>query len=64
MEGYYRYTFHLTLPQRFKRVNEQQSYVTKLRQIPRYFISNIFGGLVDAAESIPQTPAVESYAVK
>jgi hypothetical protein len=55
---------HLASPQRLRRVNEQQSYVTKLRQIPNNFISNIVGGLVEAAESVSQTPAVESYAVK
>jgi hypothetical protein len=64
MEEYCRYTFHLALAQRLRKANEQQSYVTKLRQIPKYFISNIVGGLVEAAESILQTPAVESHAVK
>jgi hypothetical protein len=64
MEDYYRYTFHLTLPQRLSRVNGQQSYITKLHQIPKYFISNIAGGLVAEVDSIPQTPVVELYAVQ
>jgi hypothetical protein len=64
MEDYCRCTFHSALPQRLRRVNEQQSCVTKLRQIPKYFISNIVGGLVEAAESIPLTRVVESYAVE
>jgi hypothetical protein len=46
------------------RVNGQQDYVTELQQIQKYFISNIAGSLVAEVESIPQTPVVESYAVK
>jgi hypothetical protein len=46
------------------RVNGQQGYVTELLQIPKYFLSNIARGLVGEVDSIPQTPVVESYAVK